>query len=99
MLFSNGIFSLPAQITSLTVTQYELLASQYGSVKGERAKGKGFKYIQIPLPLNLFPDHKGSSYCLSEPYWLASLILPQRIFTSLSLKLRSALWATLGNHW
>ncbi|PHJ57292.1 hypothetical protein VF04_26555 [Nostoc linckia z7] len=36
--------------------------------KGERRKGKGFKYIQIPLPLNLFPDHKGSSYCLSEPY-------------------------------
>ncbi|WP_218964174.1 hypothetical protein, partial [Nostoc linckia] len=36
--------------------------------KGKRAKGKGFKYILYPLPLNLFPDHKGSSYCLSEPY-------------------------------
>jgi hypothetical protein len=23
---------------------------QYGSVKGKREKGKGFKYIQIPLP-------------------------------------------------
>jgi len=38
--------------------------------KGERGKGKGFKYILYPLPLNLFQDHKGSSYCLSEPYWL-----------------------------
>ncbi|PHK35981.1 hypothetical protein VF13_37305, partial [Nostoc linckia z16] len=55
-------------------------------------KGKGFKYIQIPLPLNpfgvrqslmgetpktalahLFPDHKGSSYCLSEPYCVLTL--------------------------
>jgi len=43
---------------------------QYGSVKGERAKGKSFKYILYPLPLNLFPDHKGSSYCLSKPYWV-----------------------------
>ncbi|MBL1203677.1 MAG: hypothetical protein FWK04_32560 [Nostoc sp. GBBB01] len=36
--------------------------------KGKREKGKGFKYILYSLPLNLFPDHKGSSYCLSEPY-------------------------------
>jgi hypothetical protein len=42
---------------------------QYSSVKGEREKEKGFKYIQLPLPLNFFPDHKGSSYCLSKPYW------------------------------
>ncbi|MBL1199932.1 MAG: hypothetical protein FWK04_12790 [Nostoc sp. GBBB01] len=41
-----------------------------GKGKGERGKGKGFKYILYPLPLSLFPDHKGSSYCLSEPYWL-----------------------------
>jgi hypothetical protein len=43
-----------------------------GKGKGEREKekekGKGFKYVLYPLPLNLFPDHKVSSYCLSEPY-------------------------------
>ncbi len=38
---------------------------QYSSVKGERAKRKSFKYILYPLP-----DHKGSSYCLSKPYWV-----------------------------
>ncbi|WP_340089213.1 hypothetical protein [Nostoc punctiforme] len=46
-------------------------ADQYGSVKGEREKGKGFEYILYPLPLTLDPDHKESEKCLSEPYWEA----------------------------
>ncbi|MEJ6481023.1 hypothetical protein N0Y54_06680 [Nostoc punctiforme UO1] len=33
---------------------------QYGLVKGERRKGKGFEYILSPSPLTLSPDHKES---------------------------------------
>ncbi|MBL1201677.1 MAG: hypothetical protein FWK04_21980 [Nostoc sp. GBBB01] len=36
--------------------------------KGERGKGEGERFQIHPLPLNLFPDHKGISCCLSEPY-------------------------------
>ncbi|PHJ58008.1 hypothetical protein VF14_20535 [Nostoc linckia z18] len=42
---------------------------QRGKGKGQRAKGKGQRFQIHPNPLNLFPDHKGSSYCLSKPYW------------------------------
>ncbi len=63
----NGL-NAPLPLTEFSNIEATLGDSQYGSVKGERGKGKGFKYILYPLPLNLFPDHKGTSYCLSEPY-------------------------------
>jgi hypothetical protein len=54
---------------SAKVSMVFMKLTQYGSVKGEREKGKGFEYILYPFPLTLSPDHKENEKCLSEPYW------------------------------
>ncbi|OKH35174.1 hypothetical protein FACHB389_13000 [Nostoc calcicola FACHB-389] len=54
----NSLKSFSTTVLYDTATIFLAYSAQYGSVKGERGKGKGFKYILYPLPLNLFPDHK-----------------------------------------
>ncbi|AUB44196.1 hypothetical protein COO91_10419 (plasmid) [Nostoc flagelliforme CCNUN1] len=66
----NTVVGIIVYFLLVWINEGTLEWSQYGSVKGERGKGKGFEYILYPLPLTHSPDHKESEKCLSEPYWL-----------------------------